>query len=467
MRLGRIFARGVAFAWLGALAALSAGCGGGGTPVTPGALGQATQPIAQILPNRVKKTTSPFQHIVIIVQENESFDHFFYGYPGADTSTTCKIHTGQTIPLVKQALGVSTGTSHYSVDFLADLDNGKMDGFDIGVNAKPTLGACTYVDPTQLVPYYTMGNQYVLADKFFTSHIDASFVAHQYIIAAQAGKSVNLPTGNWGCDSSGPDLIPTLNANRTVGPLEPVCMTYKTLADELDGAGLTWHYYAPFLSCPPSQPSCDTSGNVWSAYQAVSQIYNGPDWQKDVISPETQILTDIPKGVLSNVTWVTPDNCNSDHPGSLNANANPPCANPAGPQWVASIVNAIGKSKFWNTTEIFVFWDEWGGEYDHVMPPKLDYDGDGFRVGMLCISPYAYSGQVNHTQLEVTSIVKAVETDLGLATLAAADKRATTAESGCVNPSQSTPRKFVPIPSSLDANYFIHEKHSKLPPDDS
>jgi phospholipase C len=466
MRCDRIFGRGLALAWLAAFAVLTSGCGGAGGPVTAMALGGATQPITQIVP-AVKKSTSKFQHIVIIVQENESFDHFWYGYPGANSSTTCKIHTGQTIPLTKQPLGTATGTSHYSVDFLADYDNGKMDGFDIGVGAKPTLGACTYVDPTQLGPYTTMAGQYVLADNFFTSHIDASFVAHQYIIAAQANHSVNLPTGNWGCDNSGGDFVPTLKANRTVGPFENVCMTYKTLADELDAAGLTWHSYDPYLSCPPSQPTCDTSGNVWSGYQAISQIYNGPDWAKDVISPETQILTDIPKGILSNVTWVTPDNCNSDHPGSLNTTGNPPCPVPGGPAWVASIVNAVGKSKFWNTTEIFVFWDEWGGEYDHVPPPKKDYDGDGFRVGMLCISPYAYSGQVNHTQLEVTSIVKSVETDFGLATLAAADKRATTAEDGCVNPSQTKPRAFVPISSSLDADHFIHEQHSHVPPDDS
>jgi phospholipase C len=386
------------------------------------------------------------QHIVIIIQENESFDHFFNGYPGADTVSSGPIHTGQVVPLTIQNLGDATNSSHYASDFLADYDAGKLNGFDLNTNSpSPNLLPYTYVDPSQLGPYWQMAGQYVLADKYFTSHVDASFVGHQYLIAAQANRSVNLPTSLWGCPGGPNDVIPTLNADRTIGSMEPICMDYQTLGDELDAAGLSWRFYSPVNSS-------------WSAYQAINHIYNGPDWPKDVINPETQILTDIPSGLLANVTWVVPINCNSDHPGSRNGT----CPQPAGPQWVADIVNAVGQSPFWDSTEIFVTWDEWGGEYDHVKPPMKDYDGDGFRVPLLCISPYAYQGKVNHTALEAAGIPKFVEQTFGLATLSAADERAKSADKGCTNPKQKTPRQFQPISSSLSPNYFLHVQKRKV-----
>lgn len=395
--------------------------------------------------------SNPITHVVIIIQENESFDHLFNGYPGANTAQSGLIHTGATVPLTKLALGAATNTGHIFEDFLADYDAGKLDGFDLNTQGpKPDLLAYTYIDPNDIKPYYTLAGQYVLADNFFTSHVDGSFVSHQYLIAAQSADAVNLPNGKWGCEATGV-YVPTMTQQRTIGPFETPCFTYKTLADELDAAGLSWHFYAPLVTQ-------QSNGGQWSAYQAVSQIYHGPDWSKDVISPETQILTDIPNGILSNVTWVVPDLQNSDHPGSNGK---------GGPDWVASIVNAIGQSSFWDSTMIFVTWDEWGGEYDHVPPPYEDFDGDGFRVPLLCISPYAYTGVVNHNQLEASGIVRYVENTFGLATLAAADARAKPADYGCTNPSQSTPRSFSTIGTSFKRDHFIHEKPSGQPPDDS
>jgi phospholipase C len=428
-------------------------CAGGGVAPAPVAAQPAAEkvqfnePIARML--HKGKSSNPIQHIVIIIQENQSYDHLFQGY--GNYATSGKIHTGATVPLVKQELGTFIDTEHSAQSFLIDYDSGKMDGFDLNTaRPRPYLGAYTYIDPADIGPYHQMANQYVLSDNYFTSHIDASFVAHQYLIAAQANHAVNLPSNGWGCVTKGSegDFIQTLNQNRTGGPLESPCFTYTTMGDELDSAGLTWHDYAPALGDP---------GSIWSAYQAVSHIYNGPDWTKDVISPETQILTDVPNGILSNVTWVTPDTANSDHPGSDSM---------TGPSWVASVVNAIGNSQFWDSTVIFVTWDEWGGEYDHVPPPYMDYDGDGFRVPLLCISPYAYAGAINSTQLEAGSILKYVEQTFNLPTLASADARATAADVGCTNPSQTTPRPFSAITASYDRNYFLHQKHSHTPPDD-
>jgi len=430
---------------------LLSACSGGGGSASVGATRSTDavhfdEPLARL---HRKASSNPIQHVVVIIQENQSFDHLFNGYPGANTVSTGMTHTGTTVPLVQQHLGAGPNTEHFSTDFLLDYDGGRMDGFDLNTaSEKPYLGAYHFVDPNDIQPYIQMANQYVLSDNYFSSHIDASFVAHQYLIAAQANQAVDVPSGRWGCSVLTDDFVASLNPDRTVGALQAPCFNYTTLADELDSAGLTWHDYSPGIQA---------SGGAWSPYQAVSHIYNGPDWKADVISPETQILEDIPNGILSNVTWVTPDTANSDHPGSGSL---------TGPSWVASIVNAIGESPFWDSTVIFVTWDEWGGEYDHVPPPYEDYDGDGFRVPLLCISPYAYSGVVNHTQLESAGIPKFIEKTFGLATLAAADARATPADSGCTNPSLSTPRTFTGISASYSRNYFLHEKHHNVPPDD-
>ena len=189
---------------------------------------------------------------------------------------------------------------------MIDYDNGKMDGFDLNsAMPGPNLLAYTYINPNQIKPYYAMAQQYVLADDFFTSHIDASFTAHQYIIAGQAGGAVNLPTHAWGCEGLPNDFVPTLRSDRSVGASESPCFTYKTLGDELDAAGLSWRFYAPHIQDP---------GGSWSSFQAVNEVFNGPEWKTNVISPETTILDDVPHGTLANVTWVVPNNNNSDHP---------------------------------------------------------------------------------------------------------------------------------------------------------
>jgi phospholipase C len=179
------------------------------------------------------------------------------------------------------------------------------------------------------------------------------------------------------------------------------------MAGTLDQAGVSWKYYAPSLTQ-------DQAGRVWSVFRAIKHVYNGHDWPEHVVSPETRILQDVTAGSLPSMAWVVPTDQNSDSLGGT-----------GGPAWVTSIVNAIGKSKYWNDTAIFVIWDGYGGWYDNVAPPQIDGWGLGFRVPCIVISSYARVHYVSHTQYEYGSILKFIEEAFRLASLGHTDARAT------------------------------------------
>jgi phospholipase C len=428
------------------------------------------------------------QHVVIIVQENRTFDNLFYKYPGADTVTEGKTSTGQTVPLRPASLKISPPyvIDHSAESMFLACDGGPLpgtnchnDGFDrvladychypsesrsTRYDVKPVSPdavstACpsppvnyVYVPHTEAKPYFDMAHEWVLADHNFQSHLDESFVGHQYLIAAQADSSVDLPSGFWGCNQPS-SMVATISQQRVVSSSEtqPACFTYKTLADELDKAGRTWHFYTSWYDTPSSD-----AGAYWSAYQAVDRIYHSPEWKKDVLYPQTRFITDIAAGKLSNVTWITPICNNSDHSN---------CGGGYGPSWVSALVNAVGKSKFWKSTAIFVVWDDWGGLYDHVRPPHKDYDGLGFRVPLLVISPYAKKDYVSHVQYESAGILTFAEDVFGLGRLAAADTRATSPAGDCFDFTQ-TARPFVPIQAPKDTGFFMHQARDTRAPDD-
>jgi phospholipase C len=281
----------------------------------------------------------------------------------------------------------------------------------------------------------------------FTSMIDASsFTSHQYIIAGQSNSSVDFPSLLWGCGGGSTDVISTLTHQRTIGQSIPVCFNDQTLGDELDAAHLSWGYYTSGL---------EASGYMWNAYRAIRHIRYGPDWKDNVIIPQSKFLKIVDAGQLPNVSWVTPTCKNSDH-------AN--CDSNHGPAWVTSLVNAVGESKYWKSSAIFIFWDEYGGWYDHAAPKMLDYDGLGLRVPLLIISPYAKKGYVSHVQYEHGSILKFVEDQFGLARLAASDTRATSPQEDAFDFSKP-PRAFTPIPSAFDKAYFEKEPLDPRPVD--
>jgi phospholipase C len=202
-------------------------------------------------------------------------------------------------------------------------------------------------------------------------------------------------------------------------------------------------------------PYVNPGGDVWSVYDAIDYIRHGSDWTRNISSPETNIFTDLQTGNLPAVSWIVPDFQNSDHPSS---------GSNTGPSWVTSIVNAVGQSKYWNNSAIVIVWDDWGGWYDPVAPPKLDYAGLGFRVPMLVVSPYARQGYVSHTQYEFGSILKFVEEAFGLPSLGATDARATSIDD-CFNFTQS-PTPFSVMRAPMGLRTLLMRPASRQPVDD-
>ena len=389
-------------------------------------------------------------HVVYIVQENRSFDNLFQGYPHADTVASGEDSNGDTIALTPESLADDYTIDH-SAQAMFDACHGtgklpgtdcRMDGFNLEHSfGGPAHAEYVYVPHKESKPYFDMAHEWVLADKMFASQIDESFVAHQYVIAAQAEWSVNLPFLTWGCAGGRGDVVPTITKSRTIGSTRRPCYDYQTLGDELDKAGLTWRFYASRYG----RESGD--GGDWSAYQAVEHIRFGPDWKKDVISPNWNFITDVRNGKLANFTWITPVCDDSDHVG---------CGGGYGPSWVSALVNTVGKSKFWDSTVIFVQWDDWGGLYDHVPPPYKDRDSLGFRVPLLAISPYAKKNYVSHVQYETASVLRFAEDLYGLGRLAAADRRANSPADDCFDFKQS-PRPFVKIAAPLPPKFFMRQ----------
>ncbi len=405
------------------------------------------------------------KHVVIVIQENRSFDNLFSGYPGADAPSYGYAGTKRT-PLRPVALENRGDIRNNWLDGIHGWNHGKMDGFDREhFYDEASNFAYAYVPRDESAPYWSMARQYVLADQMFPTEFGPSFTAHLSLIAGNTTldpepiAEVNQPSGYpWGCDGPPGARSHTIDIRRIErfnGP-RPCFQKFRTMADTLDAAGVSWKYYASPLS--------RIGGMVWSEFDSIHSVRYGPDWGK-VISPQTKVLSDVEKGALADVTWVTPDWQDSDHTGS---------GYNRGPSWVASIVNAIGESRYWQSTAIFVLWDDWGGWYDDAPPPQLDYRGLGIRVPCLMISPYARiatgakRGYVSHTQYEFGSILKFVEEVYALPPLGSTSQGFTdTRATSMLDTFDFTqpPRAFTPIAAPYSKDVFSNERPSYILPD--
>ncbi len=404
------------------------------------------------------------EHVIIIVQENRTPDNLFNGLPGADTVRYGKSSKGKFITLQPIPLTAPYDISHRHNAFEIEYALGNLTGFNLvksHCNDRrkcPVKGLRAYgfVPHEEVEPYFALAKQYAFADRMFETNQGPSFPAHQYILSGtstiangsglRAAENPRAPSGKFtgGCDSPPGSLVTLIdlygNENRRMFP----CFKRLALTDLIEAKSLTWHYY-----------QAHPKAGLWNAPDAILPIRRSAYFKTDVVAPSSQIFVDIALRSLANVVWVTPTTEASDHAGQNDG---------SGPAWVASIVNAIGESPYWDHTAIFVVWDDWGGWYDHVEPPLYNSYELGFRVPLIAIGPYAKKGYVSHHQHEFGSILRFVENAFGLGSLGTTDLRADDL-SDCFNFSRPA-RTFVPIPTGHGPNYFLRQPISLRDPDD-
>ncbi|HLY01694.1 MAG TPA: alkaline phosphatase family protein, partial [Candidatus Cybelea sp.] len=344
--------------WLYASAAtVLAACASGSTALSP----------AGPLSISGTSSTSPIQHIVVVVQENRTFNDFFAQFPGATGTIVGKEKIGKgknaktkSIDLKEVDLFTSLSLNHIYPGYLTAYDHGKMDGFNQIIyagegpeNAEPY----EYVNPNQIAPYWTMAEDYALANKMFQTQGSGSFTAHQDLIRGDSAISsseslIDYPSEskNWGCDAPTGAVTSLITTKLVQEPGKgPFPCTkdfpssgsnFLTLRDLMDGASppVSWKYYTPPLS--PYTP-----GSLWDAFDLVAPVRYGPEWGTNVDLNQLDIFTDITNGNLPAVSWLIPDGQDSDHPAYKSD---------TGPSWVAQVVDAIGQSSYWNTTAIIV-----------------------------------------------------------------------------------------------------------------
>jgi phospholipase C len=404
------------------------------------------------------------QHVIVIVQENRTPDNLFHGLPNADIADSGVDSKGKTILLKPTTLANKYDLSHSHAGFLRMYDDGKMDGADkIEVFCNKGAKHCPprhpqfmYVEPAEVRPYFRLAQQYTFADRMFQTNQGPSFPAHQFIISGTSAPTATSdlfssenPRGvkhalrNTGCTAPPWEFVWLLDPRGHKSQKTYPCFEHPTLPDLLDNAGIRWRYYAP------------SAGSIWTGPNAIAHLRFGPDWSRDVILNQKQVLRDVAQGKLADVSWVIPSGQQSDHAGINDGR---------GPSWVASIVNYVGKSRYWSSTAMFITWDDWGGWYDHVAPYIYDSYEYGFRVPLIVVSPYAKAGYVSHVTHDFGSILKFVEKVYDLPSLGYADARADDLLD-CFNFKQ-TPQTFRVIPAPYDANYFLNDKRPPSDPDD-
>ncbi len=350
------------------------------------------------------------KHIVFMVQENRSFDVYFGAYskvnPAVDGATTALLSNGQVVPMGHLPDSTPLDICHAWKCTISDMDFGKMDHFDTDSSCTANgRRICTsQLTGADIPNYWAYASNFVLGDRFFSSLTATSFPNHLYTIAATSGGVISQAKfpGNpnlveVGClaDKTSGAQVMDQQGNVTV---QYPCFDYVTLGDIMDSAGVSWNSYAP--------PKLS-----YNAFTAINHFYNNSTlWTQHNFS-DSQFAKDAKAGTLPSVSWVV----------TLAGNEHPPISTCMGENWITQNVNAVMQGPDWNSTAIVIIWDDFGGFYDHVSPPKKDIYGLGPRVPMLIISPYAKPGYVAHTQYEASSVLKFIEERFGLPSLGGRD----------------------------------------------
>lgn len=356
---------------------------------------------------------TPIQHVVFMIKENRSFDSMFGTFPGANGATTFTDPQGRVLPLTHQPQSIAD-VCHGWPCYQTAYDNGKMDGFSevTGAIQNGVDMADSQFYESDIPNYWTYARDFTLTDNFFSEVSSSSFPNHLFTIAGTGNNVYNSPgipkpSLAWGCDSPAGTTAGVMNANGQVSKAFP-CFDNHTLTDILDYFGLSWKYYAPGYGQP---------GYYWNALDAIKHVRYGPKWATNVADYQT-FAADAANGNLPAVSWLVQPGSLSDHPrnGSI-------CN---GENWTVAQINAVmSNPDEWAHTAIVLVWDDYGGLYDHVPPPKgpnpqIEY---GARVPAIIISPYARPGYVDSTFYSFSSLLKFVEDLWGFPSLTSFDRQ--------------------------------------------
>ncbi len=388
---------------------LAAGLGGCGTASTLG-------------PTGIHK----IQHVVIVLQENRSFDSYFGTYPGAnglpmvDGQPTACIPDPASQACVKPFIDhsdVNQGGPHDQVNARADIDGGKMDGFQRQAEAanpacKPPATGCTndvmgYHTATDIPNYWTYASDFVLQDHMFEPNASWTLPAHLYEVSQWSARCTahDVPSSCTNAPES-PGLPPDQAGSFGTRPI----YAWTDITFLLHKHAISWAYYVvngnepdcendAAMTCAPVRQSSTTPGifNPLPYFDTVKD--NG---QLGNIQSVDRFYTAARSGALPAVSWVEP---------SVEVSEHPPSPISYGQSYVTSLINAVMRGPDWSSTAIFLAWDDWGGFYDHVVPPSVDQNGYGLRVPGLVISPYARRGFIDHQTLSFDAYDKFIEDD--------------------------------------------------------
>lgn len=373
------------------------------------------------------------KHVVIIMQENRSFDSYFGTYPGADgipmkdgKPTVCipDPRGGCDAPF-HNTKDKNMGGPHGDAAAQADINGGKMDGFveqqfkgKKAVCANSNNPRCNLIDrrpdvmgyhTDQEIPnYWAYAKNFVLQDRIFESNASWSLPSHLYMVSEWSAKCSSTDPMSCQNELQNPDRA----KKGLVGDPEkmgPAKYAWTDLTYLLHKNNVSWGYYLD----EGTQPDCANDAMFCLPRPqklGVPQIWNPLPWFQTVRDDgELSNIQSIDKfneaaknGNLPAVSWVVPNGKHSEHPPALVSD---------GQAYTTNLINTIMQGPEWDSTAIFLAWDDWGGFYDHVPPPQVDQNGYGLRVPGLVISPYAKQGFVDHQTLSFDAYTKFIEDD--------------------------------------------------------
>jgi phospholipase C len=376
-------------------------------------------------------TTGPqgihkIEHVVVIMQENRSFDHYFGTFPGANgipmkrgVPRDCSKDptTGICHRPYHDAGMTDGGGPHHAFDSVADIHGGRMDGFVAQALHAPHT-PCTpaddrchagvpdvmgYKTDKEIPNYWEYAHRFVLQDAMFEPTASWSVPAHLFMVSGWSALCTRTG-GPMSCvnQSAEPDW-------GHFGKKRAPNYAWTDLTWLLNRAGVSWRYYVGKgtqpdcqegdMVCPPVKQYVGTP-DMWNPLPNFDTVQQ--DGQLSNIKPTGAFLSAARGGTLPAVSWIVPDGHHSEHPpGSIGQ----------GQAYVTRLINAVMRSPDWSSTAIFLSWDDWGGFYDHVVPPVVDENGYGLRVPGLVISPYARKGYIDHQTLSFDAYLKFIEDD--------------------------------------------------------